>query len=100
MWNVDGSAGLDGLLPETPGPWERIYFEAGDAGFVRVGKKRVPFRTAVVEPGHMLKLSSLGGRASSTLEGAFEWKEHDRVHFEGSREGQPFSIDMTRELPR
>jgi hypothetical protein len=99
MWNVDGSDGLDGLLPETPGPWERIYFEKGDVGFVRVGKKRVPFRAAVVEPGHMLRLSNLGGRASSILDGTFV-TEHDRVHFEGSREGQPFSIDMTRELPR
>jgi hypothetical protein len=100
LWNVDRSAGLDDLLPETPGPWARVYFEKGDVGFVRVGRGRVPFRSEVDEPGRKLRLSGFGGHASSILDGTFEWKEGDRVHFEGSRDGRPFSLDLTRELPR
>jgi uncharacterized membrane protein YphA (DoxX/SURF4 family) len=99
-WSVDRSAGLDDLLVETPGAWERIYFEKGDFGFVRVGKKRVRFDVAVGEPGHALRLSSFDGHASTILEGTFDAKEHDRVHFEGNRDGRPFSLDLTRDFPR
>jgi len=99
-WSVDRSAGLDDLLPETPGPWERVYFEKGDFGFVRVGKKRVRFDVAVDEPRHTLRLSSFDGHASTILEGTFDAKEHDRVHFEGNRDGRPFSLDLTRDFPR
>jgi hypothetical protein len=98
-WSVDRSAGLDDLLAETPGPWERIYFEKGDFGLVRVGKKRVRFDVTVDEPRHVLSLSGFGGQASSSLEGTFERREHDRVHFEGSRDGKPFSLDLTRDFP-
>jgi uncharacterized membrane protein YphA (DoxX/SURF4 family) len=97
-WRVDQRAGLDDLLPEAPGAWDKIYFEKGDFGFVRVGHDRVKFATDVDETQHTLRLA-FGGHAAPTLEGAFE--QHDgRVHFAGERGGKAFSLDLTREIPR
>jgi hypothetical protein len=98
-WSVDQVSGLDGLLPETPGTWQRIYFEKGDYGFVRAGQELVRFQTHVDEAAHTLTLSALGGRPSSTLAGAFEQREH-RLHFAGSRNGTPFSLDLTLDFSR
>ena len=77
-----------------------MYFEKGGYGFVRVGKERVRFDLSVDEPPHTLRLSSLGGQASSMLEGRFERKERDRLHVEGSHGGKVFSLDLTRDIPK
>jgi uncharacterized membrane protein YphA (DoxX/SURF4 family) len=99
-WNVDRCSGVDDVLPNVPGTWERIYFEKGNYGFVRVGPQRVRvhFETEVDEPAHTLRLRQLGQQAT-TLEGTFEIHEHT-ARFAGSREGRAFSMELTREFPR
>jgi uncharacterized membrane protein YphA (DoxX/SURF4 family) len=97
-WRVDRRTGLDGLLTDAPGAWDRVYFEKGDFGFVRVGHERVKFEARVDETAQTLRLV-FGDRASPTLEGTFELQDR-RVHFAGAREGKSFSLDLTREIPR
>jgi len=98
-WRVDRRSGLDDLLPETPGPWDRIYFEKGDFGFVRVGRERVHFATRIDDATSTLTLSRFGGEQSLNLEGSFAL--HDQsLHVEGNRGGKPFALDLTREFPR
>jgi hypothetical protein len=97
-WRVDRCAGIDDLLSEAPGAWDRVYFEKGDFGFVRVGRERVHFRTLVDETAHTLSLS-FDGHESPVLEGTYEQREHE-VHLAGNRDGKPFSLDLTREFPR
>ncbi len=97
-WRVDQRVGLDDLLPESPGPWQTIYFEKGDFGLVRIGKERVRFETRVDDAARSLSLS-FGDGASPPLEGKFEVQGR-RVRFAGEHRGTPFSLDLTREIPR
>ena len=71
-WNVEARAGLDDMPPGTPGAWDKVYFEKGDYGFIRVGKERVRFDMDVNEGAHKLRLSKIGGRDSAPIEGTFE----------------------------
>jgi hypothetical protein len=98
-WDVGERSGLDDLLPTAAAPWTRVYFEKGDYGFIRVGKQRVRFSMRVDETAHTLRLSSFDGRDSPPLDGTFRLDGHS-IHFEGLRDGAPFSIDMTREFPQ
>lgn len=103
-WAVERQAGLDSLLG-VPGTWERIYFEKGAYGFVRVGGARVPFKTDVDEASRTVRLFEIGdpatcrGTDARTLAGSFEI-EGRRLYIRGSRDGAPFSLDLTRDLPR
>jgi len=99
MWNVDRQAGLDDLLPDTPGPWSRIYFEKDDVGFVRIGTKRVRFDVHAEPAAHALRFSAFAGDRARVLEGTFH-RNGDQLLFSGERAGKPFSIDLTREFPR
>jgi hypothetical protein len=98
-WSVDRRAGLDDLLTETPGPWDRIYFEKGDFGFIRLGGKRIRFDAQVDPAGGMLTLSGLDAREALPLKGRFEL--HGRqLHIMGERNGRPFLLELARELPQ
>jgi hypothetical protein len=97
-WTVDRRAGLDDLLPEAPGPWDRVYFEKGGFGFVRVGRNRMRFQARVDEGARTVRLSGFDGHEGLVLDGTFE-VEGRQLHLEGSRGGSPFAIDMTREIP-
>jgi uncharacterized membrane protein YphA (DoxX/SURF4 family) len=98
-WIVERRSGLDDLLPETAGSWDRIYLEKGDYGFFRAGNVRVPFAIALDEPHRTLRLSKIGGNVALALECVYE--RHDRaLHLEGTHEGRAFSLDLTRDFPR
>ena len=99
VWAVVGRSGLDDLLPETPGPWDKVCFEKGGSGSVRVGNRRVGFKADVEEAPHKLRLTKLGRQPSLTLEGTFELTGKE-FHVAGNRGGTPFSLDLTREFPR
>ncbi len=100
-WSVDRRSGLDDvvLVGETSSPWDKVYFEKGDYGFIRVGTQRVRFDMKVDEPAGKVSLTMFGGRESPALEGTFV--RHERaLHIEGTRAGRPFFLDLTRDLPR
>ena len=98
VWDVGQHEGLDGLLPEAPGAWDRVYFEKDEVGFIRVGEKRILFHVDLNEAQRRLALTF--GDRTSALEGTFAFREADRLRFEGSRDGKPFSIDLKRLFPR
>ncbi len=99
-WSVDQGTGLDGVLADASAPWEKIYFEKGDYGFVRIGKQRIRFDMKADEPAQTLSLSMFGGRDDApTLDATFERREH-KMHIQGLRAGKPFSLDLTRDFPR
>jgi uncharacterized membrane protein YphA (DoxX/SURF4 family) len=97
-WNVDRRTGLEDASPETSGTWDKIYFEKGGYGFIRVGKKRVRFDMNVDEVGHVLRLS-LDDHEARPVEGRFDLRGH-ALHIEGDHDGRPFSVDLTRDFPR
>jgi uncharacterized membrane protein len=98
-WSVDRRSGLDDLIPDASARWDKLYFEKGDYGFIRVGAQRVRFEMKVDEPAGKVSLSMFGGRESPALEGMFE--RHERaLHIGGLRGDRPFSLDLTRDLPR
>src|SRR5581483_845744 len=97
-WVVDRREGLDDLV-EGATPWDKLYVEKGDYGFLRVGPRRVPVRLEVDEPAHALRIWPVAGRDDAPIEATFVLHEH-ALHLEGLPGGKRFSIDLTREFPR
>jgi hypothetical protein len=97
-WNVDRRTGLEDAALETSGAWDKVYFEKGGYGFLRVSKQRVRFDMNVDEVGHVVRLS-FGEHEDRPVEGRFDLREHT-LHIEGDHDGRPFSVDLTRDFPR
>jgi hypothetical protein len=103
-WTVEGQVGL-GIAQTAKGTWEKLYFEKGAYGFVRVNGERVPFKTDVDERARTLRLFDIGDAAtvvgSSDRELTASYRlDGRRLYIEGAGDGAPFAIDLVRDLPR
>lgn len=95
-WAVDQHAGLDDLA-EGASSWDKVYFEKGDYGSVRVRGKRVRFTFEHDETTHCLRIVLAGTAADDALVGVLDTNV-DHARFVGTRRGRPFELSLTREL--
>ena len=89
-WSVDERSGA------ADSAWDRLYFEKDDVGFIRIGKKRVPFQKRL--DGNQLQLFIAGADRSHVARGAFVL-EGRTLRFDGMCDGQPCAMKLTREFP-
>lgn len=98
IWRVDAREGLDDLLPTAPGPWDRLYFEKGDYGFVRVGGQRLRFTFHADPATQRTRIVIAEGEAARVLDARLS-TDDGAVTLDGSREGAPFSVKLRRDYP-
>jgi hypothetical protein len=99
-WSVEERSG------DAPERWDRLYFEKDDRGFLRMGGKGgklVPFRKQL--DGNELRLSVGGATAAPSanapsldVRGVIA-VDGRTLRFDGTCDGQPCSVKMTREFP-
>jgi len=95
-WSVEERVGLDELTAETPGAWDRVYFEKGDYGFIRIDKTRLRFETNVDLGTHTIELGMANAKRA-TAKGAYALNGNV-LTIEGAFENRPFSLRLRRDL--
>jgi hypothetical protein len=93
-WIVHAHSGVD--LPGTTGQLEKVYFEKGGYGFLRIGGRRLPFKTEVDEAKRTVRLHEVGGPPGVELSGTFVL-QGEVLRLEGVRGEKRFAIELARD---